>query len=182
MTFRPLRRSGVSPRVSAVEPERLDQLAHPDAGQLRIGTTQPVDLVLERIQLRARRRAPITRLLARTQRRAHRVVRQARPARQFLDRDIADEVLAPQLGLPLHVQHPSLPASVATTKPASTASRSLRQRPRGSNFNRRNGVSFQSAPTARRISRLFSVRHAAPGSEPCGRRFEDTVVTRFATP
>jgi hypothetical protein len=44
----------IDDRLAALEPERRDQLSDPLARQLGIGLQQPVDLVLERIELRHR--------------------------------------------------------------------------------------------------------------------------------
>src|SRR4051812_30670284 len=66
-----------------------------------------MDLVLERIELRSRRRPAIDRRRIGPQRPTDRIAIDAKPPRQLLDRHPADEVLAPQLGPPLHVQHPS---------------------------------------------------------------------------
>src|SRR3954470_24297464 len=66
-----------------------------------------MDLVLERIELRSRRRPAIDRRRIGPHRPTDRIAIDAKPPRQLLDRHPADEVLAPQLGPPLHVQHPS---------------------------------------------------------------------------
>jgi hypothetical protein len=92
----------IDDRLAAAEAQRSDQLADALPGQPRVTAQQVVDLILKRIELRARRRAPIARRRRRAQRRPHRVARQPRPPRQLLDRDTAHEVLPAQLSPSLH--------------------------------------------------------------------------------
>ena len=138
----------IDDRLAAIEAKRRDQLTDTLAGQLRIGPQQPMDLVLERIELRRRRRPPIDRRRIRPQRPAHRVAIDPVAPRELLDRHAADEMLAAQLSPALHVQHPFLPASITVdqarvrTHPDDDASR-------GCIFNRQKGVSIQPAPTSR---------------------------------
>jgi hypothetical protein len=42
----------IDDRLAAREPERFDQLPDPDTRELRVIAQQPVDLVLERLELR----------------------------------------------------------------------------------------------------------------------------------
>jgi hypothetical protein len=107
----------VDDRLAAVEPQRHDQLPDPLAGHPRLDLQQPVDLGLERIELRPHRRAPIDRRLVGPQRPADRVAIDPEPPRQLLDRDPANEVLAPQLGPPLHVQQPLPPGQARVRTP-----------------------------------------------------------------
>ena len=138
----------IDDRLAALEPERRDQLPHPLPRHLRILLEQPMDLVLERIQLRPRRRAPIPRRRRRPQRRPDRVAAQPGPPRQLLDRDAADEVLATQLGPLLHADQPLPPLARPQTEPGSPSPRTPPPRARrGSIFDRRRGVSFHPAPT-----------------------------------
>src|SRR5512135_1879479 len=66
-----------------------------------------MDLILERIQLRRPLRTLERWRLIRAQSRPDRVARQASPAHQLLDRNPPHEMLPPQLGPLLHVQHAS---------------------------------------------------------------------------
>jgi hypothetical protein len=109
----------IDDRLAPVEPQRRDQLTDPLPGHRRVLAQQPMDLRLKRVELRARRRTSIDRRLLRTQRAAHRVAIDPEPPSQLLDRHPAHEVLAPQLGPPLHVEHPFLPASIPLTEPGS---------------------------------------------------------------
>jgi hypothetical protein len=118
-----------------------------------------MDLVLERIELRARRRAPITRRLRRPQRRPDRIATQPSPARQRLDRDAADEVLASQLGPPLHANQPLPPLARPESEGRRPLGRlrprqggSIFERRRGSVFNRRRHTTEGRHPHAARIS------------------------------
>jgi hypothetical protein len=109
-------------RLAAIKPQRLDLLTHPHTRELRIVLQQPVDLVLERIQLRRPLRNPEHRRIVRPQR-PHRVPRQPSPAHQLLDRHATNEMLSPQLRPALHVQHTFLPASINMTEPGSRSPR-----------------------------------------------------------
>ena len=72
--------------------ERLDQLPDPLPRQLRIVLELPVDLVLERIELRQRRRPRVLRWPRRAQRPPNRVAIATRAPGDLLDREPADEV------------------------------------------------------------------------------------------
>jgi hypothetical protein len=139
----------IDDRLAAVEPQRRDQLADPLPRHRRVALQQPVDLVLERIELRARRRTLILRRHRRTQRRPDRVARQARPPHQLVDRDATHEVLPAQFGPPLHTDQPLSPPLTSTVRSSESPDPPgrLRQPSRGSDFDRRRGVSFQPAPT-----------------------------------
>ena len=76
----------IDDRLAAVEPQRRDQLPDPLSAHRRLVAKQPMDLRLERIELRAHRPAPIAGRRRRAQRRPNRVARQPRPPRQLLDR------------------------------------------------------------------------------------------------
>ena len=74
----------VDDRLAALKAQRRDQLADALPRQLRIRPEQPVDLVLERIKLRTRRRPRIARpssLLS-----ALRIVSRCRPVRRWISR------------------------------------------------------------------------------------------------
>jgi hypothetical protein len=137
-----------------------------------------MDLGLERIELRARRRAAIGRRRIGAQRRPHRVARQPRAPDQLLDRDAPDEVLAPQLGPPLHVQHPFLPASTTMIEPGSTACRTpppnarggqISTGGRGSVFNRRRQSSSIAAFRRLWAPRAVSAQYEIAARAPSGR-------------
>ena len=112
-----------------------------------------MDLVLERIELRPRRRAGRARRLRRTQRRSDRIARQTRPPGELLDRDAAQRS-APCATRPTapHRPTPLAPASIATIERGSGSTRTPPPtRPRGSVFDRRRGVSSHPAPTPRHV-------------------------------
>ena len=152
------RRRVIDDRLPAIEPERRDQLPDPLTRQPRITAKQPMDLVLERIELRPRRRAGIARRHRRTHGRSDRIARQTRPPGELLDRDAAHEVLAAQLGPPLHIDQPlTAPASIATIVRRSGSTRTPPPtRPRGQSSTGGEGSVF----TRRRQSRRRS-----PGSD-----------------
>ena len=153
----------INDRLAAIKPQRLDLLPHPHARQLRVVLQQPVDLVLERIQLRRPLRHPENRRVGRPQRRPNRVPRQPRPAHQLLDRHAANEMLPAQFGPALHVQHAFLPASINKTEPGSPSPRTPPPPPPGgSNLNRRRGVSLSPAPTSGPASALMRGCHDLP--------------------
>jgi len=93
-------------RLARLAAQRLEQLPNPNARQLRIGAQQPVNLVLERVELRLAQAAAIRRRRLASQRPPDRVARHARPARQLLDRHAEHEVLTTKLSPPLHTNHP----------------------------------------------------------------------------
>jgi hypothetical protein len=105
----------IDDRLAPVEPQRRDQLTDPLPGQRRVLPEQSMDLVLERIELRPNRLAPIPRRLRRAQRRPDRVARQSRPPRELLDRHPPDEVLATNLAV-LHTDQPFLLTSTTTDR------------------------------------------------------------------
>src|SRR5215218_2672864 len=122
----------IDDRLAAIKAQRSDQLPDPLPRHPRVGLQQPVDLVLERIQLRRRRRPPIIRRRRCPQRCPDRVARHPRPPRKLPDRNAADEVLATQLSPALHVQQaPSTPNSITKTKPGSPAIRTPPPPPEG---------------------------------------------------
>jgi hypothetical protein len=109
-----------------------------------------MDLILERVQLR-HRHALIDRRRIRPQRPPDRVAIDPVTASKFLDRHPTDEMLPAQLGPPLHVQHPFLPASI-TVDQARLGTNPDEQPSRGCIFNRHTGVSIQPTPTRRAIA------------------------------
>ena len=144
------RRVVIDDRLARPTAQRLQQLADPDPGQLRVLAQQPVDLVLERLQHARLRRPRIARRPLAAQRPPDRVARQPRRPRQLLDRLAADEMLAPQLSPLLHLDHPLQPPSRRRQRRGSAPPRTTPPtRPRGSVFVRRRGVSFHAAPTDR---------------------------------
>ena len=106
----------VDDRLAAIEPQRLDLLPDSHPRQLRVVLQQPVDLVLERVELRRPLRTLERRRQIRPQRPLDRVPRQPRPAHQLLDRHPAHEMLPPQLRPPLHVKHASSWPSINTNE------------------------------------------------------------------
>jgi hypothetical protein len=165
---RPLRRPGgleqrpdlpqvvIKDRLAAIPPQRLQQLADADPGQRGILAEQPLDLGLERIELRAARPARVPRRHTRAQRRPDRVAREPGPPGQLLDRDATNEMLPPKLSPLLHTDH-SFTALASITQDQARLGNTpdaSANRPRGSEFNRRRGVSFHPAPTLSRTWRL----------------------------
>jgi hypothetical protein len=75
----------IDDRLAALEPQRRDQLADPLTRHPRIAAQQPVDLVLERLELRRPRRPTIDRRSLRAQRPPHRVAIDPIPPRELLD-------------------------------------------------------------------------------------------------
>jgi hypothetical protein len=140
----------IDDRLATHIAQRLDQLTDPLARHVGLVLEQPANLVLERIQLRARRCSPITRRVRRAQRRPHRVATQPVPPRQRLDRDATNEVLASQLGPLLHANQPLPP--LARQREVRRPSDASARAQEGSNFDHRRGVSFQPAPTNRRTA------------------------------
>ena len=104
-----------------------------------------MDLVLERIELRARRRAPIDRRLIAVDRPADRVAMQPGPPMDLPHRQAAHEVQPPDLRPLLHPDHlgpPELALRKRAQDPQATGHRSG-----GPLFNRRRWPSFHPAPT-----------------------------------
>ncbi len=97
----------IDDRLARPAAQRLQQLADPDAGQLRVLAQQPVDLVLKRLQHAPARRPRIARRPLAPQRPPDRVAREPRRSRELLDRLPSDEMLASQLSPLLHLDHPS---------------------------------------------------------------------------
>jgi hypothetical protein len=85
--------------------QRLDQLADPLAGKLRIGLQQAVDLVLERIELRRPRRALIARRALAPQRTTDRVAVMAGAPDDLADRETLDLLHPPDLRPAPHLEH-----------------------------------------------------------------------------
>src|SRR5438046_2758314 len=108
-----------------------------------------MDLVLERIELRPRRRALIARRRRRSQRPPHRVAIPARPTHDLLDRKPQHELHPADLRPLLHADQRPPPGSTTTSQPGSTPTRTTPPTPaaEGCIFNRRRGVSIQPAPT-----------------------------------
>jgi hypothetical protein len=102
----------VDDRLAAIDPQRLDLLTNPHPAQPRVVLQQPVDLVLERIQLRRYRRPLIPRRLRRTHRASDRVPIDPITPRELLDPNPTNEMLPPKLGPTLHVKHTLLPGSI----------------------------------------------------------------------
>jgi hypothetical protein len=119
----------VDDRLGALEAERLDQLTHPDPGQLRVPIEQRVDLTLERIELRGPSRPSVARRLISPQRAPDGVAIDPVAPRQLLDRHPANEVLPAQLGPPLHVQHAPSPG-LDRSRPSQAHQPRGRPRPR----------------------------------------------------
>ncbi len=143
----------INDRLPTHIPQRLDLLPHQHPAQQRLILQQPMNLVLERLKLRNRRRPRIPRRTITPQRRPHRVTRKPRAPRQLLDRNPGHEMLPTQLRPLLHPDHPILQArSTNQARTSPPAPRRLRHHPGGSIFNRRRGVSFPPAPTATRTS------------------------------
>ena len=137
-------------RLAAIEPQRLDLLPHPHPREPRVVLQQPVDLVLERIQLRRPHRHPEHRRLSRPQRRPDRVPRQPGPAHQLLDRQRRARN-APGEVRPSAPRPARLPPGLDQQDRARLNDHPGRLRPHpqvGSNLNRRRGVSLSPAPTA----------------------------------
>src|SRR5436190_4190381 len=88
----------INDRLGCRAPKRLKQLADADARKLGIPPQQPVNLVLERIELRLRRRAPIDRRRAAVDRLADRVAMQPRPPTNLALRQALDEAQPTHLG------------------------------------------------------------------------------------
>ncbi len=118
-------------RLAARETERLDQLPDPHPRQLGIPTQKLVDLLLERVELRRRRRPLIPRRRLRTHRQPYRIRRKARPARQLLDRDPTNEMFPAHFRPPLHVQHNPSPGLGDMTEPGSRHPRTPPPPPEG---------------------------------------------------
>jgi hypothetical protein len=153
-------------------PTRLRQRSHPPGPR----HLEAVDLVHERLELRRLRRALITRRPIRAQRTPDRVAIDSITPRQLLDRHPANEMLAPQLGPPLHLQHTPSPG-LDRSRPSQAQHPRGRLRPapqRGCIFSRRRRVSFPPAPTQElgadpvagspsnsSSTRLTNARHAA---------------------
>src|SRR5215208_1715854 len=134
----------VDDRLAAIETELHDQLADALPRQPRIRPEQPVDLVLERIELRSRRRPRITRPVITPKRVADRLPVQARPAMDLPDRQAAHEMQPPHLRPLLHSDHlgpPKLALRKRTQAPRTPG------RSGGPVFNRRRWSSFHPAPT-----------------------------------
>ena len=133
----------IDDRLAAIEPKRRDQLPDPLTRQPRIAAKQPMDLVLERIELRPRRRAGIARRHRRTHGRSDRIARQARPPGELLDRNAAHEVLPAQLGPPLHINQPltAPPRSPQSSEGPDPPGR-LRRHARGVSFRPAEGGQF----------------------------------------
>src|SRR5215213_1463607 len=138
----------VDDRLAAIETELHDQLADALPRQLRIRPEQPVDLVLERIELRSRRRPRITRPVITPKRVADRLPVQARPAMDLPDRQAAHEMQPPHLRPLLHSDYlgpPELALRKRTQAPRTPG------RSGGPVFNRRRWSSFHPAPTGDRF-------------------------------
>jgi hypothetical protein len=93
-------------------PDVLQDLADPLALDLGILTQQPVDLILERIELRPPRPPRIARRRRRTQRPPDRLAMQPRPTTDLPDPQPLDEPHPTNLGPLLHADHPSSPGTV----------------------------------------------------------------------
>jgi hypothetical protein len=104
----------VQDRLGARVAERLDQLPDPLTGQLGILAQQPVDLVLERLQLRRPRRSHITRRFRRAQRPPNRITVTPGTPGDLLDRQPADEVHPPYLRPLLHLDQRPPPRPLDT--------------------------------------------------------------------
>jgi hypothetical protein len=158
-------------RLAAGKPERLDQLPDPHPRQPRIAPQQLMDLLLERIQLRRRRRPLIPRRDLRSQRQPHRVARKARPPRQLLDRDPTNEMLPAQLRPALHVQHDPSPGLGDMTEPGSKHPRTPPPPPEGVSFQPAKGGQFSTGAD------IFRDGQLAPKSQksPANRRVADRV-------
>jgi hypothetical protein len=96
-------------RLAALEPLLSQQLPDPLALDLRILTQQPVNLVLEPIELRPPRRARVARRRRRPQRPPDRLPMKPRPPTDLPNRQPLDEPHPTNLGPLLHVDHPSSP-------------------------------------------------------------------------
>src|SRR5215207_9406434 len=132
-------------RLAAVEALLRDQLADALAGQLWVLAQPPADLVLERIQLRPRRRALVLRWLVAVDHAADRVAMQPRPAMDLPLRQAAHEVQPPHLRPLLHSDHLGPPElALRKTSPGNPDHRTSS----GPLFNRRRWPSFHPAPTA----------------------------------
>jgi hypothetical protein len=136
----------VDDRLSA---RPVQELARARPRQVRVGLEQAMDLGLEGIELRARRRSLVTRRLRRAQRPPHRVAITPRTASQLLDRDAGDKMVAPQLRPLLHLQHTLLLTRPTMNESGSPHPRTSPPTPvKGVHFQRRNRVSIHPAPIA----------------------------------
>jgi hypothetical protein len=99
----------IDDRLRTVEPQRLDQLADANAGQLGVFAQEPVDLPLEGIELRRPAPPLIARRRLRAQGAADRVAIDPLATHELLDRYAAHEVLPSQLRPALYVQHAPSP-------------------------------------------------------------------------
>src|SRR5215208_6219415 len=152
----------VDDRLAAIETELHDQLADALPRQPRIRPEQPVDLVLERIELRSRRRPRITRPVITPKRVADRLPVHARPAMDLPDRQAAHEMQPPHLRPLLHSDHlgpPKLALRKRTQAPRTPG------RSGGPVFNRRRWSSFHPAPTPQ-IAPPSSRAQFVPGRRP----------------
>jgi hypothetical protein len=139
-----------SDRLRAVEPQRRDQLSDPNRRQPRIVAQQPMDLVLERIELRRPLGTAKRRRRRGAQRLAHGLPRQTGPLGQRPDRNPPNEVLPSQLSPALHLQHPFLPVRTSRTGLGSPPPRTTRV----GQLNRWRWVRSQALPTSLKASQL----------------------------
>jgi hypothetical protein len=95
----------IDDRLAAIKALLRDQLADALTRQLRVPAQQPMDLVLERVQLRARPRALVLRRLVALDRVADRVAMQPGAPVDLPLRQAAHEVQPPDLRPLLHSDH-----------------------------------------------------------------------------
>jgi hypothetical protein len=141
----------IDDRPAALEPQPDQDLPDPLTLDPRVIAQQPVDLVLERIELRRPRRPLIDRRRRGAQRPTDRLPMQPRSPADLPDRQPLDEPHPTDLRPLLHADHPSSPRSVdkdrarVRTQPDSTHAL-----PGGVSFQPAWVVQIQPAPTPRR--------------------------------
>lgn len=124
-----------------------------------------MDLVLERIEHARTLRPPITRRRLAAQRPPDRVLRQPRLAHQPLDRLAADEVLAPQLGPPLHSNHPFAAFPRRSRRRGSAPPRTPPPTAQGVKFRAAEGSQSSHGADSRAIHRLFDLGYMSARSD-----------------
>ena len=95
----------VDDRLRALEADRLELLADDDARQFRILAEQAIDLVLERVELRALRRPLVARRLIALRGTPDRLAVEARAAVDLVNRQPSHEAQPPHLRPLLHSDH-----------------------------------------------------------------------------
>ena len=156
----------IDDRLGRRAAQRLEQLADPDPRQLGVVLEQPMDLVLEGIELGPRRRAAIDRRLVAVDRLADRVAMQPRPPTNLALRQALDEVQPTDLCPLLHPDHLG-PPELALRKRAQ-APRATGQHDRWPTFHPAQVVQF--SPGADTGTRLVGFSGSWPTSARTGVR------------